>query len=253
MAREESAAVFPTDLHGNITINASSECYPMHTENVIGIVEGTDKKDEAVVVVAHYDHVGKQEGKLYPGADDNASGTAAVMEVAEAFAQSALAGQRPRRTVIFLAVSAEEIGLFGSKYYSENPVIPLDRTFACINIDMIGRVGSKYKGEPMYVGGSAYVSQDIFTIAQQYNSLMAPGLKDIMEFSPQVRGGSDHYYFAEAGIPSLFYFTGIHKDYHSPADTPDKVLYERMEMIVKAIFGTAWHLANAEEGLKVED
>jgi hypothetical protein len=238
---------------GIIGIKANSLCFPVRTENVIGIVEGTDKKDEAVVVIAHYDHHGIRDGKLYPGADDNASGTAAVMELAEAFAQSAKAGNPPRRTVIFIAVSAEEIGLYGSRYYSENPVMPLDKTAACVNIDMIGRVGSKYKDDPMFVGGFAYVSEDILHIAQQNNALMAPGLKDQMEYSKNVRGGSDHYYFAAAGIPSLFYFTGIHKDYHEPSDTPDKILYGRMEQTVRAIFGTTWHLANSDEELKIED
>ncbi len=237
---------------GELTVKASSECYSMNTENVIGIVEGTDLKEEAVVVIAHFDHHGRKDGKLYPGADDNASGTAAMLELAEAFARAALDGNRPRRTVVFIAATAEEIGLFGSQYYSEHPIIPLESTCACINIDMIGRVGTKYKDLPQYISGFAYESVELFELSRKYNALMAPGLKDLMEYRPNLRGGSDHFYFAKAGIPSIFYFTGIHKDYHEPSDTPDKLLYDRMEQTVKAIFGTAWDLANSRETVKGE-
>ena len=142
--------------NGSVEIDASSDCLAMLTGNVIGMIGGTDKKNEAVVVVAHYDHLGQKNGKIYFGADDNASGTAAVMELAEAFAQAARDGHRPRRTVIFMAVSGEEEGLYGSRFYSENPVIPLDSTFACVNIDMIGRAETRQKNSPDYIGGYAY-------------------------------------------------------------------------------------------------
>ena len=236
---------------GAVGIDASSDCFPIQTGNVVGIIEGTDKKAEAVVVVAHYDHLGEENGKIYFGADDNASGTAAVMEVAEAFTQAAHDGYRPRRTVIFLAVSGEELGLYGSKFYSENPVISLDSTYACVNIDMIGRASTKLSDSPEYISGYAYVSQDILEVSSKNISLVAPDLNDQVEFRAGIRGGSDHYYFAKHGIPSLFYFEGFHKDYHEPTDTPDKILYERMEKIVRAIFATTWDLANREERLEI--
>jgi hypothetical protein len=236
---------------GSIEISASSDCFPLQTANVIGIIEGTDKKSEAVVVVAHYDHLGEERGKIYFGADDNASGTAAVIEIAEAFACAARDGFRPRRTVIFLAVSAEELGLYGSKYYSQNPVISLDSTYACVNIDMIGRAETKLENYPDYISGYAYVSRDILEVARECDTLMAPDLEDRIEFRAGLRGGSDHYYFAKHGIPSLFYFEGFHRDYHQPTDTPDKILYERMEKIVRAIFATTWELANREEKLEI--
>jgi len=237
--------------NGSVEINASSDCFRMLTGNVIGMVEGTDKKTEAVVVVAHYDHLGQKNGKIYFGADDNASGTAAVMELAEAFAQAARDGHRSRRTVIFMAFSGEEQGLYGSRYYSEHPVIPLDSTYACVNIDMIGRAETKLKESPDYIAGYAYLSEDILEVSRKNSTLMAPDLEDRMEFRARLRGGSDHYYFAEHGIPSLFYFEGLHKDYHQSTDTPDKILYDRMEKIVRIIFATTWELANREEKFEI--
>jgi len=234
---------------GNILINASSDCIPLKTGNVIGIIEGTDFKNEAVVVIAHYDHLGEAKGKIYYGADDNASGTAAVMEIAEAFAIAAEDGVRPKRTVIFIAASAEELGLYGSRYYSENPIISLDSTYACVNIDMIGRASTRLRETPDYISGYAYVSKNILEVSQRGNLASAPDLEDRMEYRVTIRGGSDHYYFAKYGIPSLFYFTGFHDDYHKITDTPDKILYDRMEKIVRAIFFTTWELANSEEEL----
>ena len=238
---------------GTVEIDASSDCFPLQTGNVIGIIEGTDLKNEAVVIVAHYDHLGEENGKIYFGADDNASGTAAVMEIAEAFAQAAHDGHRPRRTVIFLAVSAEELGLYGSKFYSGNPVISLDSTFACVNIDMIGRASTKLNNYPEYISGYAYVSQDILEVSQRNGILISPDLENRMEFQARIRGGSDHYYFAIHGIPSLFYFEGFHKDYHEPTDTPEKILYSRMEKLVRTIFATTWELANRAEELKIKN
>jgi hypothetical protein len=237
---------------GEVQVVAKSECFPMNSENVIGYVQGTDLQDEAVVVVAHYDHLGKRGDDIYFGADDNASGTAAVMEVAEAFALAEKEGMGPRRTVIFMAVSAEELGLHGSRHYSEHPMIALDKTFACVNIDMIGRVSSKSKDEPDYIGGMAYVSEDILAAARAGAELAAPELEFRMTFRDRVSGGSDHYYFARNDIPSLFYFTGIHEDYHEPTDTPDKLLYDRMEGITRSIFTTVWELANREEKMEIE-
>lgn len=239
--------------NGTVTIDASSDCLPLLTSNIIGVVEGTVKKQEAVVVVAHYDHLGEKGGEIYVGADDNASGTAAVMELAEAFALAAKEGSRPRRTIIFLAVSGEEEGLFGSQYYTEHPIISLDSTYACINIDMIGRAPEKRAGQPEYIAGYAYQSEELYNISKKCNRLAAPGLEDDMEYKLIVRGGSDHYYFAKHGIPSLFYFEGFHDDYHRPTDTPDKVLYSRMEQIVRAIFAVTWELANREERLSVQN
>jgi hypothetical protein len=234
---------------GQVSIRAASECSTLETANVVAVIEGTDLKEEAVVVVAHYDHLGIMGGEVYHGADDNASGTAAVMEIADAFAAAAVDGIRPRRTVIFLAVSAEELGIYGSKYYTENPVIALDSTFACVNMDMIGRASSRLANSPEYISGTAYVSEKIVDFSRRSLQLAAPELEDRVEYKSAIRGGSDHYYFARAGIPSLFYFAGFHKDYHETTDTADKILYDRMEKIVRVIFLTTWELASTKEKL----
>lgn len=235
---------YPERPKGSLVIVMRKECYPLNTENVVAIVPGTGRGEKALVIVAHYDHFGIKDGKLYPGADDNASGTAAVMELAEAFAAAARDGIRPLRTIVFLAVTAEEIGLYGSRYYSENPVVPADSTYACLNIDMIGRTATRSKDDPMYIGGWTYISRELFEIVERTTRTAAPGLAFRMTYRERAFGGSDHYYFARSGIPSVFYFTGIHNDYHAPGDTPEKLLYGRMEMTVRAIFATAWELAN---------
>ncbi len=231
---------------GQVSIEARSECSALPTANVVGMIEGTDLAHETVVVVAHYDHLGYNVNGIYYGADDNASGTAAVMEIAEAFSLAAQKGLRPRRTVIFLAVSGEELGLYGSKYYTEHPLISLDSTYACVNIDMIGRASRKLENSPDYISGYVYESQELLEVSREACSITAPDLEDRIEYRKSLRGGSDHYYFAEQGIPAIFYFTGFHDDYHEVTDTPDKILYDRMEKIVRTIFATTWELANRE-------
>mgnify|MGYP001767154142 CR=1 FL=1 len=236
---------------GQATIAATSECMSVKTGNVIGIVEGTDLKSQAVVVVAHYDHLGADAEGIYHGADDNASGTAAVMEIAEAFAEAAAAGARSRRTVIFLAVSGEELGLYGSKFYTQNPLISLDSTYACLNIDMIGRASTRLADSPDYIAASVYGSEELLEISREACRATAPDLEDRVEFKKSLRGGSDHYFFARHGIPSIFYFEGFHPDYHETTDTADKILYDRMEKIVRTIFATTWKLANTDKKLEI--
>ncbi len=233
-----------------INVKTQDDCYKMQTENVIGMIEGTDLKTEAVVVIAHYDHLGKKDGKIYYGADDNASGTASLMALSEAFAAAEKNGLRPRRSLVFIAATGEELGLFGSRYYSEHPLFPIDSTYACVNIDMIGRVGRRYSDSAEYIAGWSYNSEALLSLAERNMKHMAPALEFKMKNSESVRGGSDYFYFAKNGVPSIFYFTGIHDDYHQPSDTPDKILYGRMQSTLRGIFSTIWELANTEENLK---
>lgn len=228
------------------SVEGDRRCVPVMTENVVGWIEGTDLRDEWVVVVAHYDHLGMKNDKIYHGADDNASGVAGVLEVAEAFALATGDGIRPRRSVVFLLVSGEEEGLLGSRFYSEHPIHSLDHAVAALNLDMIGRVRDKEK-EKNYIGGWAYLSTGLLETAERNTRLVAPSLDFRMRYSERRGGGSDHYYFMKNGIPSIFYFTGVHKDYHQPGDTPEKLLYGRMELIVRSVFATAWDLANTPE------
>jgi hypothetical protein len=230
------------------------------TENIAGIVPGTEISGEAVVVSAHYDHMGKDDTLVYHGADDNASGTAAIMEIARAFSKAQSLGLGPKRTVLFLAFTGEEKGLMGSEYYSSNPLFSLESTVADFNIDMIGRIDEKHEGNTRYVYliGSDRISKELHSISEECNKLYS-GLELDYTYNddndPQrFYYRSDHYNFAKHNIPVIFYFTGVHKDYHTPADTADKIDYDKMAAIVKLIFHTAWEVSNLEGRLeKTED
>lgn len=225
--------------------------------NVLGYLEGTDKKDELVVITGHYDHVGvSPNGDVFNGADDDASGTTAVLEIAEAFALAAEAGYRPRRSMLFMTVSGEEIGLLGSRYYTDNPVFPLEKTVANLNIDMIGRVGSEYEGDPdalnyIYIIGSDYLSTDLHNIGEYANTTYTK-LKLDYKYNDKKDPNrfyyrSDHYNFAKHGIPIIFYFNGTHADYHKTTDTIDKIELSKAVKITRLVFHTAWELANRED------
>lgn len=222
------------------------------SENVLGFIEGTDKKDEVLVISAHYDHLGKDGKNIYYGADDDASGTAAVMLIAKAFAKAAAQGYQPRRSILFLNASGEEKGLLGSKYYVENPVYPLKNTVANLNIDMIGRIDSAHIGDTNYVYliGSDKLSNELHFISEKSNSMYTNMNLDYTfnsENDPnRFYYRSDHYNFAKNKIPVIFYFSGVHADYHEPTDTPDKILYDKAEKIARLVFFTAWEIANRD-------
>lgn len=227
------------------------------TENVAGLLEGSDPllKDEVVVFTAHYDHVGKtRSGVIYYGADDDASGTAAVMEVAEAFVANPV---KPKRSILFMAVTGEEKGLLGSTYYVSHPLLPLNKTVANLNSDMLGRMDTKYepKNEPnyVYVIGSDKISPDLDSLLRAANDQTVRLTLDYTyndENDPnQFYRRSDHYNFAKNGIPVVFFFTGTHQDYHQPTDTPDKILYDRMVSISRLIYATGWSVAQKPGGL----
>lgn len=227
------------------------------TENVLAYIEGTDKKDELVVLTAHYDHVGVEDGVVYNGADDDGTGTVAMIEIAEAFAMAKAAGQGPRRSVLVMPVSGEEKGLLGSRYYSEHPVFPLANTVADLNIDMIGRRDSAHAdSEPyIYVIGSDRLSTGLHEANEKANSLYSKLTLDYTfnaESDPnRFYYRSDHYNFARKGIPSLFYFSGIHEDYHQPGDDVEKIDIGLLHKRILLAFHTAWILANQEERIAV--
>jgi Zn-dependent M28 family amino/carboxypeptidase len=227
---------------------------------VLGIIEGTDKKDEYVVITAHYDHVGKRnDSTIFYGADDDGSGTVSVLELAEAFAKAKADGKGPRRSILFMTVSGEEHGLWGSEYYSNHPVYPLEKTTVNLNIDMIGRIGSEYIKDKdsinyLYVIGDNKLSSDLTPITENINASYTKMKLDRKYNDPNDPNRfyyrSDHYNFAEKGVPIIFYFNGVHADYHRPTDTPDKINYKLMEKRAKLVFYTAWEMANREEMLK---
>lgn len=230
----------------------------IEAENVLGYVEGSDLKNELIVMSAHYDHLGIEDGKIFYGADDDGSGTAAVMELARTFAEAKKNGKGPRRSLLFLSVSGEEKGLLGSEYYSENPVFPLENTVADLNIDMIGRLDEKHKDNSnyIYVIGSDKLSTDLHKIGENANSTYTKLELDYTYNDPKDPNRfyyrSDHYNFAKHNIPIIFYFNGVHADYHKASDTVDKIDFKKMEKITKLVFFTAWDLANRNERIKVD-
>ena len=229
-------------------------------ENVLGYIEGIDEqlRHELVIVTSHYDHLGKRGDSVFFGADDNASGSATVLEIARAFVEAQKAGQGPRRSVLVMLVSGEEKGLLGSKYYVENPVFPLEHTVANVNVDMVGRVDEKHSGNPdyIYVIGADRLSSELHQINETANATYTRLELDYTyneESDPnRYYYRSDHYNFAEKGIPAIFYFSGTHQDYHRPSDTPDKINLAKMEKIGQLVFHTVWELANREERIKVD-
>ncbi|HVU96662.1 MAG TPA: M28 family peptidase [Puia sp.] len=230
----------------------------LQSSDVLGFLEGTDLKDQILVISAHYDHLGKRGNVIWYGADDDGSGTVSVLEIAEAFAKAKAAGKGPRRSVLFLANSGEEKGLFGSQYYSEHPTYPLDKTTADLNIDMIGRIDPNRKiGDStnyVYVVGSDKLSTELKPISEgnnkKYSKLELDYKFDDPSDPEMIYYRSDHFNFARKGVPIIFYFDGIHKDYHQPSDTPDKINYDIMEKRARLVFFTAWEMANRNEMVK---
>lgn len=222
------------------------------SENVVAFIKGTEKPDEIVVISAHLDHEGIKDGKVYNGADDDGSGTVALLEIAEAFKMAADAGKGPKRSVLFLHVTGEEKGLLGSKYYTENPIFPIANTVCDLNIDMVGRIDDRHKDDPNYVYliGSDKLSTELHNISEEVNKKYTKINLDYKyndENDPnRYYYRSDHYNFAQYNVPIIFYFNGTHADYHKHTDTPDKINYELLENRTRLVFYTAWEVANKE-------
>jgi hypothetical protein len=226
------------------------------TENVVGLIRGTKYPGEVIVISSHYDHLGMEGEIIFHGADDNASGTSAVMELAKIFNEAVKKGSGPARSILFLAFTGEEKGLLGSEFYSDNPLFAPDSTIADFNIDMIGRTDQKHNGNSKYIYliGSDRISHDLHGISEKCNSLYTNldldytynDLNDPNRFYYR----SDHYNFAKKDIPVIFYFSGVHPDYHRPTDTADKIDFNKMTDIIRLIFHTAWEVSNRDEKLK---
>lgn len=222
------------------------------SENVLAFIEGSDPdlKNEVVIVSAHYDHIGIVNGEINNGADDDGSGTVSAMEIAEAFITAKKEGHGAKRSVLVLHVSGEEKGLFGSDYYTRYPVYPLESTVCDLNIDMIGRVDEEHKSDENYVYliGSNRLSNELHDLSEKVNNENY-GIKLDYTYNAdddpnQFYYRSDHYNFAKHNIPVIFYFSGVHEDYHRPGDDPEKIRYEKMCRIAQLVFCTAWEVAN---------
>jgi hypothetical protein len=227
----------------------------VRAENVLGFLEGSDPvlKDEILVITGHYDHIGLTTSgtdKVNNGADDDGSGTTGVLLIADAFVKAKKAGKGPKRSILFMTVVGEEKGLLGSEWYSEHPVFPLDKTITDLNIDMIGRVDEAHKDNPeyIYIIGSDMLSSDLnatgikanddyikMNLDMKYNNRTDPN---------QFYYRSDHYNFAKHGIPVIFYFSGVHADYHQPGDEVSKIDFDLLSKRAQLVYYTAWELAN---------
>lgn len=248
----------PKRLAVEMQLKVTDQEQRLTAENVLAYIEGTDRKDEVVVLTAHYDHIGVEDGEVYNGADDDGSGTAAILEIAEAFAQASKDGHGPRRSVLVMPVSGEEKGLLGSRYYSEHPVFPLENTVADLNIDMIGRRDSAHADSPpyVYIIGSDRLSTDLHRANERANEAFADLELDYRynaEDDPnRFYYRSDHYNFARKGVPSIFYFSGVHEDYHKPGDDVEKIEFGPLHQRTLLVFHTAWILANQEDRITVD-
>lgn len=223
------------------------------SENVLAFIEGSEKPQEILVISSHYDHVGMDdEGNVFNGADDDGSGTVAILEIAEAFMKAKEDGYAPKRSILFLNVTGEEKGLVGSKYYTDNPVFPLANTVANLNIDMIGRIGNGMEnaGDYVYLIGSDKLSTELHDLSEAVNKKTLNMNLDYTfndENDPnRFYYRSDHYNFAKNNIPIIFYFNGVHPDYHKISDTPDKIEYDLLAKRAQLVFLTAWEVANRE-------
>jgi hypothetical protein len=233
-------------------LNAKHNDNLSDSENIWAFIEGSEKPNEVLIISAHYDHVGMKNDEIYNGADDDGSGTVALLEIAQAFEIAKKEGHGPKRSILFLHVTGEEHGLHGSRFYSENPLFPIENTITDINIDMIGRRDEAHadSNNYVYVIGANRLSTDldnICTIANtKYTHLTLDykfnDLKDPNHFYER----SDHYNFAKKGIPSVFLFNGTHADYHKPTDSADKIEYDALAKRTQFAFVVAWELANRE-------
>ncbi|MBA3241752.1 MAG: M20/M25/M40 family metallo-hydrolase [Acidobacteria bacterium] len=265
-ARVES---FDLGVNKKLSLTVAARVEMLTTQNVVGVIEGSDPvlKDEYVAVGAHYDHVGVglsvNGDRIYNGADDDGSGTVAVLEIAHAFVSAPV---RPKRSILLVWHAGEEKGLWGSRYFVENPTVPLARVVAQLNIDMIGRskrVGDTSKDneqltgpDEIYVIGSKKMSTELGDLSERVNDSFLK-LKFNYRYDDPADPErfffrSDHFHYARKGVPIIFYFDGPHEDYHQPADHPEKIDYRKMERVARTVFVTAWELASAPSRPRVD-
>ena len=250
----------PQILSKKLQLSFESSNDKISSENVTAILKGSEKPNEYLVISSHLDHIGiTGDGEINNGADDDGSGTVALLEIAEAFKKAADAGNGPKRSIVFLHVTGEEKGLLGSQYYTDvDPIVPLTNTVANLNIDMIGRIDPKREGDRNYIYliGSDKLSLELHNLSEEVNKKFTNIELDYTyndENDPnRFYYRSDHYNFAKNNIPIIFYFNGTHADYHRPSDTPDKINYDLLENRSRLIFHTAWEITNRENKLKVD-
>jgi len=242
----------------NVKLDIQGHDEPMVSSNILASIPGSDLKDEWIIITAHYDHLGVVDDLIYNGADDNASGTTAVLEVAEAFKKAENDGYSPRRSILFMLVSGEEKGLLGSEYYTQHPVYPFDKTMVNLNIDMVGRRDESHmeSNNYIYLIGADKLSNQLHEISenanQTYSQLEIDYTYNAEDHPNKFYYRSDQYNFAKNNIPVIFYFNGTHEDYHKATDTADKIELDALQKRAQLVFYTTWILAGKDEMLKLD-
>ena len=239
-------------------MNANYDDGLSDSENIWAFIEGSEKPDEILVVSAHYDHLGANGDAIYNGADDDGSGTVALLEIAQAFQTAKNEGHGPKRSILFLHVTGEEHGLHGSRFYTENPLFPLEKTIADINIDMIGRRDEFHEksNNYLYLIGSNFLSTDLYKACENANKKYV-NIKLDYKFNKKKDPNryyyrSDHYNFAQHNIPVVFLFNGVHDDYHQVSDDVDKIEFDALTKRTQLAFAIAWELANGANRPRVD-
>jgi Peptidase family M28/PA domain len=261
----------------SVRLTTSVDRRPLPDRNILAVIEGRDARlrDEWVVLSAHIDHDGVNGTQILNGADDDGSGTVGLMEIAEAYALAARSGQRPRRSVLFAAFNSEERGLLGAWAYTEQPIAPLDRTVAVLNMDMIGRNEEVPTPAPPVPGaapggrgGGRFNGLDPQTAESNANALnivgavRSPDLKAQADAANRALGleiryrydnnvsqllrRSDHWPFIQHGVPGIWVFTGLHPDYHQAGDRPERINYDKMEKVLRLVYQMSWTIANQD-------
>ncbi len=254
---KSKSAPKPLVLKSTIKLDVQFLEQDVRSDNVLAMVPGSDLNDEYLFITAHYDHIGVIDGKVYNGADDDGSGTVALLEIAQAFMEAKKAGKGPRRNIVFMAVSGEEKGLLGSEYYVNYPIIPLSKTIVDLNIDMIGRYDEAHENDTnfVYVIGADKLSSELHTINEKAAEHV--GIKVDYTFNDPKDPNrfyyrSDHYNFAKNNIPIAFYFNGVHADYHKDGDEVQKITFPMLAKRAQLVFYTAWELANRDKRIVVD-
>ena len=265
----------PASLDSEVTIDVASSLKRtvIPDRSVIAKIEGSDTrlKNEAILITAHYDHNGAEGDQIFNGADDNASGSVAVLDIAEAYVTAMHQGRRPRRTIIFAIWGSEERccgPLLGSWAWVEQPLWPLDKTAAVLNMDMIGRSeevpengGPRFRGlkaqtaasnvNSVHVMGSSY-SSDLATAIRTANREIDLTLRtDYDNNASNLMRRSDQWPFLQRHVPAVFFHTGLHPDYHTPSDRPEKIDYAKVERIARLVYQTSWDLAQSDSRPKM--
>ncbi|MDQ1771512.1 M28 family peptidase [Labilibaculum sp. A4] len=231
------------------TFNFDLKYKELSTENVFAFLPGTNKKEEVLVISAHYDHVGKNDGEIFNGANDNASGTAAIIEIARKFQEASDEGHKTKRSILFAAFTGEEKGLCGSKYFVDNPPFPLSDIVGNLNLDMLGRHDEfNDTTDYVYLLGTNHLKPKLKVISDSINQISTKLRLDYKYDMPDnfLYQASDQASFVKHGIPAVFYFNGLHADYHKASDTAEKIDFQAINRVSQLVFLTAWEMANEE-------